>query len=366
MATRHNTCENPSLSVSDAGWGDGGADVPARTAVSGFPVAFAAQYSGGGSFRRTPLGVASVGVEYTVSLYVRPASLAIGSGVIYIEWLRSNMTAISYPQAGFTASSGVVTRISLTATAPAETAYVRVILDGWSTGSNVTDISAVLYEASATAQSYFDGDTAPGGSWDGTTGLSASSLVPTVIGTGSVVLGSLSAATSGVRTVSGVTVATLGALVAAATGVRTVQGAAAATLPGPTATATGVRTVGGAVVASLGGLTTAATGTRTVIGSAVAPLGALVATGIVPSTVTGTAVATLGALIADASGSVPVVVAGGSWYGLLGILHEAAQIAQDERSRPPEACPNDGQPLEHARGVLHCSYDGWIDDGSWR
>lgn len=180
MAARHNTCENPSLSVSDAGWGDGGADIPVRTAVSGFPapVVFAARYSGGGSYRRTPIGAATAGLDYTASLYIRSASLPIGSGVLYFEWLRANMSAISYPSTGFTTSTGVVTRISITGTAPTDTAFVRLILDGWSTAPNETDVSAALYEQTAALDTYFDGDTTPGGSWDGTTGLSPSTLTP--------------------------------------------------------------------------------------------------------------------------------------------------------------------------------------------
>ena len=323
MATRHNACQNPSLSVSDAGWGDGGAGVPARTAVSDFPRAFAARFTDGASFHQTPVGAAVAGTTYTASLYIRSASLPIGSGVLYFRWMNAAMGDISFPSTAFTTSAGVVTRISITGVAPANTAFVRLILDGWSTTTNTTDMTAILYEASGSLADFFDGDTTPGGSWDGTTGLSASTLTSTVTGTASVVLGALVAAASGVRSVGGAAVVSLGALAGAAVGVRTVQGSAVASLPGPTAVAVGVRTVSGVAVGSLGGLT------------------------------------------ATGSGSAPATSsAGGSWYGLLDIFREAAQIAADERSRPPVACPNDGQPLEHARGVLHCPYDGWIDDGS--
>lgn len=53
-------------------------------------------------------------------------------------------------------------------------------------------------------------------------------------------------------------------------------------------------------------------------------------------------------------------MADGGWFGLLDIVAEAKQIEQDERSRPPQACPNDGEPLQAGpNGELHCPYDGW-------
>lgn len=55
-----------------------------------------------------------------------------------------------------------------------------------------------------------------------------------------------------------------------------------------------------------------------------------------------------------------------SWEQLLDITREAEELAQDERARPPEACPNDGEPLTQAPdGGLHCRFDGyrWPQDG---
>lgn len=49
-----------------------------------------------------------------------------------------------------------------------------------------------------------------------------------------------------------------------------------------------------------------------------------------------------------------------SWEQLLNITREAAELARAERARPPEACPNDGEPLDPApRGGLHCRFDGY-------
>ena len=51
---------------------------------------------------------------------------------------------------------------------------------------------------------------------------------------------------------------------------------------------------------------------------------------------------------------------------LLEVYREASEIVRDEQTRPPEACPFDGTPLEAGpRGELHCRFDGyeWPRDG---
>ncbi|HEX6968895.1 MAG TPA: hypothetical protein VF174_08835 [Micromonosporaceae bacterium] len=49
-----------------------------------------------------------------------------------------------------------------------------------------------------------------------------------------------------------------------------------------------------------------------------------------------------------------------SWYGLLAILRESRDEIRQELQRPPEACPNDGEPLDAGpSGSLHCPFDGY-------
>lgn len=49
-----------------------------------------------------------------------------------------------------------------------------------------------------------------------------------------------------------------------------------------------------------------------------------------------------------------------SWYQLIDITREGLELRRDELSRPPEACPNDGEPLVAGpRGVLFCRFDGY-------
>jgi len=46
-----------------------------------------------------------------------------------------------------------------------------------------------------------------------------------------------------------------------------------------------------------------------------------------------------------------------SWYSLLAIAQEAADIRRESETRPPLACPFDGEPLESgADGELHCPW----------
>jgi hypothetical protein len=50
---------------------------------------------------------------------------------------------------------------------------------------------------------------------------------------------------------------------------------------------------------------------------------------------------------------------GGGWMSYGNALRQNAEELRRERETPPVECPNDGYPLEAARGVLHCRFDGW-------
>ncbi|GAA3718239.1 hypothetical protein GCM10023082_14740 [Streptomyces tremellae] len=55
-----------------------------------------------------------------------------------------------------------------------------------------------------------------------------------------------------------------------------------------------------------------------------------------------------------------------SWEQLRDIVQAAAALAADERAQPPEACPNDGEPLRSGPdGQLYCPWDGWRPDGRY-
>lgn len=49
-----------------------------------------------------------------------------------------------------------------------------------------------------------------------------------------------------------------------------------------------------------------------------------------------------------------------AWEQLIDIRREAVDLARQEASRLPQACPNDGEPLlTGPDGKLFCPYDGW-------
>jgi hypothetical protein len=180
VATRHNTCINPCLSVDNANWGGNGT-APVRTAVTGFGRGFAARYSDG-TFVRTAYGAAAPASTYTVSVSLRFPAFGV-SGHIYIEWQNASHGALSYTSADYSTTAGAVTRISVTGVAPASTAFIAAIIDGESFSGNNLDVTMVLVEQTADLDTYLDGDT-PGASWDGLAGASASTYVDTVTGTG--------------------------------------------------------------------------------------------------------------------------------------------------------------------------------------
>jgi Domain of unknown function (DUF4082) len=105
---------------------------------------------------------------------------------------------------------------------------------------------------------------------------------------------------------------------------ETITGALDTTLPVPTATAAGTLTVEGDLA------------------------------GVLPAFVGSLA----GTVTSSGPGGVHVPVPG--WYGLLEIAREAATWADEDRNRPPVACPNCGEPLRSGpHGTLYCSFDGY-------
>lgn len=178
MANRQNTCTNPSCTNNVTGWG--GASTPTRqTGLTGFPVTTGARYSSG-SFMQTQAGVASPGLAYTGSMYVRPNGANAGGGTLFLVFQRSS----GGDDFGHTVSLGtltnnVVTRISLAnITAPANTTGIYLLVDGIGLnlgGAGNVDFTAVLLEQTAAVDTFFDGDTASA-SWDGAAGNSSSTL----------------------------------------------------------------------------------------------------------------------------------------------------------------------------------------------
>ncbi|MFF4417077.1 hypothetical protein ACFYY8_31540 [Streptosporangium sp. NPDC001559] len=176
MATRRNLCLNPALDVDTTGWSGGSA--PTRVTVSGFDRANAAEYTTSGSYcstAATATNAVTVGLSYTLSIYARTSVFNVNSGTLFVEWVNGSGGGFGYPSSGFTMTANTVTRLSITATAPSGAVAARLIVDGVNFSINPADFTMALIEESADLGAYFDGNTA-GAAWDGTPGLSSSTL----------------------------------------------------------------------------------------------------------------------------------------------------------------------------------------------
>lgn len=180
MATRHNACVNPCLTVDADGW----AGSPTRTAVSVFDRPFAARYVSG-TFSNTARGAVIAGQAFTVSesVYIDNPAGTI-SGTYFVEWRDAAANVLSYDTGGYSVPGRTAARISVTHTAPASAAFVSLITEGYNFTSGAGDFTECLIEASAVQLDYFDGDSS-GGSWDGTPGNSPSTLTDAAVVTAS-------------------------------------------------------------------------------------------------------------------------------------------------------------------------------------
>lgn len=53
-----------------------------------------------------------------------------------------------------------------------------------------------------------------------------------------------------------------------------------------------------------------------------------------------------------------------SWEQLIAIRQDQVDTILAEQAAPPQACPNDGEPLRSGpNGGLFCPFDGWQENG---
>ena len=172
--TRHNSCPNPASSVNITGWTGG--SVPAQAiGLVGMSRTTGARYTSG-SFFQTPTAAANPGDTVTISVDVLTEVFDDPSIDLYMFAKRSaggdvQIGAIDHP----TLTHGLVSRFAITRTCPALTTGVYVVADGINMVISPTVVTGCLVEISPTADPYFDGDS-PLGAWDGTPGLSTSTL----------------------------------------------------------------------------------------------------------------------------------------------------------------------------------------------
>lgn len=111
--------------------------------------------------------------------------------------------------------------------------------------------------------------------------------------------------------------------------------------------------------------TDAGTGSVTIVGSLAGALP--IVTGAFAGTVpyVGVLAGTIPSLTGAFTGTVPIAATeAGSWWTLLAIQQEAAQLRDQDLNAPPLACPRCGEPMRSGSGgVLYCSFDGYRWDG---
>jgi hypothetical protein len=231
MATRVNLCPNPALQVNATGWFGPTGSVRVSN-LTGFGRTTGFTMGGGPGDGIGPQADVVAGTTYTFSLYARPSFT--GTVDTGIDWYDDGGYLASSPGAStINVTNGVITRLAVTAVAPAG-ATAGLQTTSYSGASIVTTMH--LVEAATSAGEYFDGATL-GAVWDNpaTPGNSTSTLISTansstgrVTLTGSVV-GSKRVSHAGTGTVAFAGASTGGKRIAASsTGRITVAGSTVA------------------------------------------------------------------------------------------------------------------------------------------
>lgn len=182
---RTNLCQNPSIEVNTNGWSTF-ESVISRTPTDAFSGAFSLQAVANNTNNFACAvnsgSLATAGQVITASAYVKNivgATRNHGMRIIFYDTFGSVLSTPSGTAVSVTAG-GAFQRISVTATAPATTAYFTIEVQYQLTNpaaGNTTLIDAVLIEQSSGLGTYFDGNTTPSTyfyEWTGTANNSTS------------------------------------------------------------------------------------------------------------------------------------------------------------------------------------------------
>lgn len=189
VTVRENLVTNPSFEVDATGWdgyfGTGGAGTAARVAggyVGGYEyrLTWTTASTGGFCSAYTTTNIAAtVGKTYTYSVWVKTSAARRIQATINWSTSASAYISTSFGTAVY-ALANTWTRISVTATAPANTAFIvpNAISDTNFAIGDTFAIDAAMVETSSVVGDYFDGSTAASGdftyAWSGTAHASTS------------------------------------------------------------------------------------------------------------------------------------------------------------------------------------------------
>ncbi len=174
MATITNYSLNPTCSVSN-GTGDqqnfGGAGSGRVTGLTGFPDRTTGfRFVGSSDATHAKTDVLAANTAYTFSTYIKPEYT--GTLQVNINWYQNGSYHSTTNGSSVSTTNGSVERRSVTGTSPNVAGTIRGLLNLTSKSGTVVT-AQTLVTLGSTLESYGDGDSA-GGTWLGTTGLSAS------------------------------------------------------------------------------------------------------------------------------------------------------------------------------------------------
>lgn len=179
--TRTNACTNPALTTTIAGWlgSVAGGSSPTRVSVLGFRNDYAAQVTAGAAGLgeiRAPILTVSGGQQWALSALVRISAPATATATIV--WYDVGGTVVrSDVSDPVTLAGNVVTQVGMVGVAPATATSARLQISATLQATDTMQVSCALYERASGIDVYFDGDQ-DGYQWDGSPGISTSSLIP--------------------------------------------------------------------------------------------------------------------------------------------------------------------------------------------
>lgn len=177
---RHNLCPNPACGTNITGWS--GSATPVRTAsITGMVVSTGANATASGDIT-TVTGTVSPGQVISVSFQIKnnTAGTIGGGSQVFVGYTRS-AGGNTFPESFNTAGLGVaghVQDVSFTC-APAPALATGIFLVMINIVADI-QVSAVLYEDTATPSTYFDGNF-PSCTWDGAANNSTSTFDDTPV-----------------------------------------------------------------------------------------------------------------------------------------------------------------------------------------
>ena len=181
---RLNFCTNPSFEVNTADWAGSGAAAMRVTDVNAIAGSSVLEVTNsgvaGGHYVSWIPGAgqeATEGQVWTISVYAKVMSGVANGMFVAFGFYNAALTPLAFPAGQTVDLTSDWQRVSATATAPPDTAYV-VASVGWSTAgaeSTVWRMDGALAEVSPTVDRYFDGSTYDG-AWTGAAHNSSSVL----------------------------------------------------------------------------------------------------------------------------------------------------------------------------------------------